>query len=53
MKKRNDQEAVVPYSKERKFDGVNIDKIHYKMKAILITNIKNKTGKLKSAELIK
>jgi hypothetical protein len=26
------------------FDGVDIDAIHYKMKAVLIVNIKNKSG---------
>jgi len=46
VKKRNDQESVVPYSKERKFDGVDIDAIHHKLKAVLITNIKNKTGSI-------
>lgn len=44
MKKRPDQDAVVPYSKTRKFEGVDIDAIHHKLKAVLITNIKNKTG---------
>ena len=46
MKKRNDQESVVPYSKKRKFDGVDIDAIHHKLKAVLIANIKNKTGSI-------
>jgi len=30
MKKRNDQESVVPYSKERAFNGIDIDKVHWK-----------------------
>lgn len=47
MKKRNEPLATEPYNTARKFDGIDIDAIHHKIKAVLITNIKNKTPKAK------